>query len=95
MPQPCREKPGVAVLDVRRAPGNRNPHATVVHWLSLGSSVAQAGDFDNSYSAVAAEHGVLAEQFRRVERCNEVKTRHQDQTYAGDGCPGAAHGEGS
>ena len=39
------EEPGVAVLHVRRAPGDGNPHSAVVHWLSLGTGASGSASF--------------------------------------------------
>ncbi|MGM5068749.1 hypothetical protein EU244_028245 [Rhodococcus qingshengii] len=39
------KEPGVAVLHVRRAPGDGNPHSAVVHWLSLGTGAYGAAYF--------------------------------------------------
>lgn len=39
------EEPGVAVLHVRRAPGDGNPHSAVVHWLSLGTGAYGSASF--------------------------------------------------
>ncbi|RQO49407.1 hypothetical protein DBV08_08730 [Rhodococcus sp. KBW08] len=39
------EESGVAVLHVRRAPGDGNPHSAVVHWLSLGTGAYGSESF--------------------------------------------------
>ena len=39
------EQPGVAVLHVRRAPGDGNPHSAVVHWVSLGTGTFGTASF--------------------------------------------------
>lgn len=39
------EQPGVAVLHVRRAPGDGNPHSAVVHWVSLGTGTYGTASF--------------------------------------------------
>ncbi|ROZ49753.1 hypothetical protein EEB13_07680 [Rhodococcus sp. WS3] len=39
------EEPGAAVLHVRRAPGDGNPHSAVVHWLSLGTGAYGSASF--------------------------------------------------
>ncbi|RZL84078.1 MAG: hypothetical protein EOP32_04920 [Rhodococcus sp. (in: high G+C Gram-positive bacteria)] len=39
------EQPGVAVLQVRRTPSDGNPHAAVVHWVSLGTGATGSASF--------------------------------------------------